>query len=67
MIANFERGEGKEANMPIIGRYGSKYAPKFMKNVIMWDIQTANETKPGCVSEKEADARATIKMKDPYV
>lgn len=62
------RGEGRSGvEAPIVGRYGSKYMPKYAKDVMKMDIMTANNQKKDIITDKEADEIASQRVKDPYL
>jgi hypothetical protein len=40
--------------------------PKYAKDVIKADIMTANNVEKDCISDKDAEAQAELRVKDPY-
>lgn len=64
----FTNGDGRGMmESPTFCKYGSKNAASMFANIIAGDRMTANNQKPGTITQKEADEIAAIRVKDPYV
>lgn len=63
----YKAGEGRGAyGSPTIARIGATNMPKFAKMIMKGDIMTANEIKPDCVTDAQAEAQAALRVVDPY-
>jgi hypothetical protein len=59
-------GAGKDAaTSNLIAKYGAKLIPMFAKKVAVEDIMTANDRKPGCITEATATEWAEKWYNDP--